>query len=158
MSNSITTVKEYLATNVERLKQQGIQHSGINGYFCLMDFIFQEGREWKPGTVCLAKGRSACYVHAGKAAMRNREYTYVEGYASLYFPIPHAWIVDKDGLVIETTWSTMGTSYYGIPFRTDYIRQQFKKNGHYCMIDQWQDDWTTIRTPREKWLRNLPNQ
>lgn len=156
MSKSITTVEEYLRSSVEHLKQKGIPHSGVNGYFCLMDFILQEGRKWKPGNVCWSKGRSACYVHAGKAAMRNRNYTYVEGFAALYFPVPHAWIVGPDGLVIETTWSTMGTSYYGIPFRTDYIRQQFKANGHYAMIDQWEQDWHTVRTPREEWLRIIP--
>ncbi len=147
------TVKEYLERSIAGLKANGIQHSGVNGYFCLMDFVLQHGREWKPGIECWAKGKMACYIHAGKAALRNRDYTYVEGYAISIIPVEHAWLVDKDGIVIETTWPEMGLDYYGIPFRTDWIRQQIKKNGHYSMINQWEHDWPTIKTPKEKWKR-----
>lgn len=155
MSNTITTVKEFLEFGVAGLKKKGIPPSGLNGYYCPMDFVLRNGRYWAPGNVCWAKGASACYVHAGKAALRNRDYTYVEGYAINLIQVAHAWLVDNDGLVIETTWSEMGKAYYGIPFRTDYIRQQIKKTGCYSMIDQWRgaDAWHTIRAPREEWLR-----
>lgn len=149
----MTTVKEFLQFGIQSLQMKGIPPSGLNGYYCCMDFVLKNGRGWKPGKVCWANGGSACYVHAGKAAMRNPDYTYVEGYASMVIPVAHAWLVDKDGLVIETTWSEMGKDYFGIPFRTGYIRQQIKKTGCYSMIDQWESDWETIRTPREEWIK-----
>lgn len=156
MSNTVTTVKDFLEHSVAALRRNGIGHSGINGYFCVMDFVLQNGKEWQPGTVCWAKNALACYRHAAKAALRNRAYTYVEGYASHnVVPVPHAWLVDPDGLVIETTWRKMGGSYFGIPFRTDYLRQQINATRRYSLIDQWQDDWPTIRTPKEKWLGEI---
>ena len=156
MSNTISTTRDFLETCVEGLKRCHVQHSGINGYFCLMDFVLQHGRYWMPGSVCWAKGASACYVHAAKAAIRNREYTYVEGYAvGAFIPVQHAWLVDKHGLVIETTWSQVGSGYFGVPFRTDYIRKQVKATGVYSMIDQAESDWTTLRTAKEIWLRKI---
>ncbi len=155
-SNTLTTTKDFLEHCVEGLKQNGVQHSGINGYFCLMDFVLQHGRYWMPGSTFWSKGGGMCYVHAGKAAMRNRDYTFVEGYAvGSFIPVQHAWIVDKHGLVIETTWDHMGSGYFGVPFRTDYLRQQVKATGRYSMIDQYENDWTTIRTAKELWLRKI---
>lgn len=156
--NTINTVKEFLEHGIAYLQRGGIPPSGLNGYYCPMDFVLKNGRQWKPGKVCWAKGRSACYIHAAKAAMRNRDYTFVEGYACMVLPVPHAWLVDKDGLVIETTWDRMGADYYGIPFRTGYVRQQVRKHGCYSMIDQWNQgdkSWETIKTDKEKWFKEL---
>lgn len=153
--SEIITVKQWLEEHIELLRSKGINHCGINGYFCLMDFILQRGREWKPGKVCWAKGKMNCFRHASKAALRNRDYTYVEGYAALIIPVHHAWIVDKNGFVIETTWPRTGVSYYGIPFRTDWIRKQQRESDYPSIIDQWTTDWKTMRTPKEQWLRKL---
>jgi len=149
-----TTIKQFLETHIERLRAQGVNHCGINGYFCLMDFILQHGREWNPGTVCWSKGKMNCFRHASKAALRNRDYTYVEGYASLLIPVHHAWLVDGTGAVIETTWPHMGSAYYGIPFRADWVRKQQRESDHLSIIDQWTTDWKTMRTPKEQWLRS----
>ncbi len=152
MSN-ITSSKEYLQWSVRALREKGIDHCGINGYFCLMDFILQNGREYKPGTECWGKGRRECFNHAAKAALRNRDYTYVEGYACMVLPVHHAWLLDKDGNVIEPTWCQMGKSYYGIPFRTDWVRAQRKASSYRSIIDQVDTDFRTMRTPRGKWIR-----
>ncbi|HXJ60739.1 MAG TPA: hypothetical protein VNU68_29190, partial [Verrucomicrobiae bacterium] len=67
----------------------------------------------------------------------------------------HAWLLGPDGNVIETTWKEMGHAYYGIPFRTDYVRNQIRQNKHYSMIDQWEKAFPTIHTPKEVWLRKI---
>jgi len=153
--SEITTIKQHLESRIEFLRSKGINHCGINGYFCIMDFILQHGREWNPGTVCWAKGRRDCFRHASKAALRNRDYTYVEGFAALLIPVHHAWLVDKNGNVIETTWPMMGSGYYGIPFRADWVRTQQRESDCLSIIDQWTYDWKTMRTPKGQWLRKI---
>lgn len=148
-----TTTKQHLESSIELLRSKGINHCGINGYFCIMDFILQHGREWKPGTVCWAKGRRDCFRHASKAALRNRDYTYVEGYASLTVPVHHAWLVDRNGTVIETTWPRPGSSYYGIPFRADWLRKMRRESDYASVIEQWDIDFKTMRAPKAQWLR-----
>jgi hypothetical protein len=152
--SEIATIKQFLETHIERLRSHGVNHCGINGYFCIMDFILQHGRVWNPGTICWGKGKMNCFRHASKAALRNRDYTYVEGYASLLIPVHHAWLLDRNGAVIETTWPHMGSAYYGIPFRADWVRMQQRESDHLSIIDQWTTDWKTMRTPKEQWLRS----
>ncbi len=133
-----------------------VNRQQLNGYSSMQDFVLQNGREFTPGTICWALGKQNCFQHAAEAASLCRDFTYCEGYAAGIIPVLHAWIVDaKDGTVIETTWPEMGTHYYGIPFRTDYVRKQIKLTKHYSMIDQWENDWPTIRAPKEQWLRTF---
>jgi hypothetical protein len=138
----------------------GQTNARLCGYAGMQDFVLKHGREFTPGTICWALGKQNCFQHAAEAASLCRDFTYCEGYAAGIIPVLHAWIVDaKDGTVIETTWPEMGTHYYGIPFRTDYVRNQIKLTKHYSMIDQWENDWPTIRAPKEQWLRKLlPNE
>lgn len=127
----------------------------LNGYTSMQDFVLKNGRDFKPSQTCWALGNQNCFQHAAEAAMLHRDFTYCEGYAAGIIPVLHAWLVDTNGLVIETTWEEVGEYYYGIPFRTDWVRQQLKLKRHYSMIDQWEYDWPTIRAPKEKWLRSL---
>jgi hypothetical protein len=127
----------------------------INGYCSMGDFILRNGRVFHPGDICWALGKQNCFQHAAVAAMEERSLTYCEGYAISIIPVLHAWLLGPDGKVIETTWKEMGHAYYGIPFRTDYVRSQIKLNKHYSMIDQWEKDWPTINAPKETWLRKI---
>lgn len=68
----------------------------------------------------------ACFRNATQAALDHPdELTYVEGFAFAnrgWFPMEHAWVIDKNGNVIDKTWPE-GFDYYGIPFPADQLRQ-----------------------------------
>jgi len=125
----------------------------INGYCSLSDFVLRNGRVFQPGDVCWALGKRNCFQHSAVAAMEEKSLTYCEGYAINIIPVLHAWLLGPDGNVIETTWKEMGHAYYGIPFRTDFIRKMIKFVRHYSMIDQWESGFPTIMAPKETWLR-----
>lgn len=145
---------EYLKAEVAMLRSAN-HVPDINGYCSMTDFILRNGRAMKAGTVCWALGKQNCFQHAAEAAMLERSITYCEGYAISIIPVHHAWLLDSAGNVIETTWPEVGQAYFGIPFRTDYVRRQVKEQKHYSMLDQWETDWPTIRTDKSKWLRKL---
>ena len=147
-------LRDYLTSEVAMMRSMK-SVPDINGYCSMTDFVLRNGQPWKPGKDCWALGKRNCFQHAAEAALMERSLTYCEGYAILIIPVLHAWLVDSIGNVIETTWWEVGHAYYGIPFRTDYIRKQIKANKHYSMIDQWESDWPTIRAPKETWLRKL---
>jgi hypothetical protein len=67
--------------------------------------------------------RGACFENAFQLARRNPELTYCEGRAlSLgIVPIEHAWCIDVDGKVIDTTWDDCETEYVGVQFATPFL-------------------------------------
>jgi hypothetical protein len=66
----------------------------------------------------MRKGRDTRrYMNAGRIALENKGYRYVEGYAvsSHGIPVQHGWLTDQEGkAAIETTWRDLGSSYFGI--------------------------------------------
>lgn len=65
-----------------------------------------------------------CYVNASKLANDHPEFTYVEGWAAGPIPVHHAWVADKNGAVIDTTWPedlSEPRGYVGLPI-PDSIR------------------------------------
>jgi hypothetical protein len=69
--------------------------------------------------------KKTCYKNAFQLVESNPEYTYVEGLAVPQFigmPFEHAWAVDAQGFVVDTTWED-GVEYFGIPFHTDFVRK-----------------------------------
>lgn len=62
---------------------------------------------------------SACFYNASRLARRRRGYRYVEGYAAAdiggsAFPTHHAWNLDREGKLIDTTWKDIGLAYFGV--------------------------------------------
>lgn len=68
-----------------------------------------------------------CYENAAKIALDDPEFTYVEGYVGVLIPIEHAWVIGLDGCVrdptLRNTKDNRVTEYFGIPFKTDYLRR-----------------------------------
>ena len=50
----------------------------------------------------------------------------MEGYAINRWvarhPVAHAWCIDLEGFVVDTTWDE-GMDYFGVPFRMQYVRR-----------------------------------
>ena len=72
-----------------------------------------------------ARQRHRCYATAAAVALRNRHVTYTEGidfHADDPRPVPHAWLTDRAGEVVDL--SAHGVEvYYGIPIpATVYAR------------------------------------
>ena len=122
----------------ERMKPKGYKYSTYSllksyGQY----FTPQERPSW------VKKGRDKeCYRNAYNFVISHPEYTYVEGVADCglldsSFPINHAWAVDKEGKVIETTWSTPGRSYFGIPFEEKFLLNTTLKTKIFGLIPEF---------------------
>jgi hypothetical protein len=107
----------------------------------LVEFMLNHGRDYKvgPNTFAGPRGKTGmCYMNATLLAHNNPEMTYVEGYVATHgVPIEHAWCVDKDGFVVETTIDgSKGhvSEYYGVPFNTRYLRKATVTNDVYGLL------------------------
>jgi hypothetical protein len=89
--------------------------------------------KWMPAGV-----PKQCYANAAKglfaALGRGEEIRYAEGYAisktGLPLPIQHAWLVDKEGRVLDPTWQDhRDYLYYGIVFDTDFVLDMLEETG-----------------------------
>jgi hypothetical protein len=99
-----------------------------------------------------------------------RMLTYVEGFAMLAdigLPILHAWNVDEDGRLIDTTWRaidnetgerrTVPATYLGVRFSLGRAEDACW-NGDTCILDDWMRDFPIFREPweGEDWEREWP--
>lgn len=114
-------------------------------YKSTYDIIIKLGRWFKPTErpADMVKGADKeCYRNAGLLAIeKSKELVYVEGFAdSGFFPMPHAWCVNKKGHVIETTWSSAGKVYFGIPFNTEFLNTVILKRKKWGVIPDYLDN------------------
>lgn len=69
-----------------------------------------------------------CYYNCLQLLDKHPELIYCEGYAlaeGLVLPVPHAWLINLSGEVIDPTWNT-DSAYIGIPFDTDWLISLFE--------------------------------
>jgi hypothetical protein len=80
-----------------------------------------------------AKG---CYKNATNAVLDCPAWRYVEGYAHHRLGIiaEHAWAVDEQGRVIETTWPDAGTAYFGVAFDEPALRRAICATPCFCLL------------------------
>ena len=92
-------------------------------------FVLKYGQSYEPQP--LPKGfrmgqPKQCYFNSAVQAVRKPNLIYVEGFAiGKGFPdIHHAWLVERgSNKVIDRT--TVFDAYFGIPFRTAFVRKQW---------------------------------
>lgn len=105
-------------------------------YQSVDEFVMKFGRNWTPSIPPAGTKfgePKMCYLNAANHAIFDPAVTYVEGYASMKldgggeFPAQHAWCVDSEGRVIDRTWTTPGTEYFGVAFKTKYVREMMLK-------------------------------
>jgi len=99
----------------------------------LIALLLKEGqhylgsKKWRPRCGWRQGPPSQCYGNTFKLVSRDpTRYTYCEGYALARpsFPIEHAWVQDRDGLVIDRTLSDC-TEYLGFPFKFQFCLKAF---------------------------------
>ena len=64
-----------------------------------------------------------CYYNCLQILDEHPELIYCEGYAladGLVLPVPHAWLINSKGEVIDPTWNDRST-YIGVSFDTDWL-------------------------------------
>lgn len=111
--------------------------------------VMRHGRTWTPPApdsplpegVELGAAKQ-CYRNAALVALSNPEYTYVEGYAASIIPIHHAWVVDRDGQVVDPTWHednglSPAKEYVGVPFSREFLGRRLVQTGVFGLFD-WQ--------------------
>lgn len=99
------------------------------------EFLLVHGQPYAPPATPRPKGvrkgtDKQCFRNANHVAA-NHLWTYVEGYGTSYLPCHHAWAVDDDGNVVETTWREAGSSYLGIAFPQDIVELSMLVTGYY---------------------------
>jgi hypothetical protein len=118
-------------------------------YRCPRDFALREGQFFEPRQLPKEIDRgipNECFRNAFLAAL-NRKLPYVEGYAldssQSSLPILHAWNLDRDGCVVDTTWETVGSAYLGTIFPLPALCDTRGRS----TIDDWQNRWPLLREP-----------
>jgi hypothetical protein len=125
----------------------GYHYAGV-GDFLLQHGVWYEPRPL-PRHVCMGI-RRACFGNA-LALCRWRGYAYVEGYAipqieGLHFPTHHAWNLDRDGNLIDSTWEKVGRAYFGVAFPL-MVAQRALLRANNTVLDNPRSRFAIFRNP-----------
>ena len=124
-------------------------------YSGLEHFTLMHGAAWTPAELPLdipVGEARMCFKNAFELVMGDpRRYHYVEGYASGYIPVHHAWAVDQQGRVVDPTWSdrrpgnpVTGRIYVGTSFNFRYVVNTLNETKQYSVLDQWMIGWPIL--------------
>jgi hypothetical protein len=112
--------------------------------------LVRYGREFpviapRPGWLRMGEKRN-CFNTATAYAVTRNNIFYVEGYAlepELLIPVQHAWPVDTNGQVIDTTYDDATDHvYFGIAFKRDFVIDMLAKNNRQA---GWLVNWHLLR-------------
>ena len=152
---TINNTQEYLQAMTDMVKQAC--KTPIGRYYGMDDFILQNGQAFQhaPLPEGIKRGKmKMCYQNAAILALDNPKLIYCEGYAHSIIHTAHAFCVTEDGFVVDPTWKD-GKDYYGVLFKTEFLRETILKRKYYGIIDDWQNHWPIFTTPKEQWHRPL---
>lgn len=91
-----------------------------------------------------------CFANAGKLALIDERFVYVEGYAiGSIVPVHHAWCVDNGGRIVEPTWKKPGEAYFGVAFRKRYLGGEVYRSKHWGLIDTPWNNWRILQKTAE---------
>jgi hypothetical protein len=116
-------------------------------YRNVCDFVLREGRFFepqpRPDSITL-RHIGECFRNAFLTMMRTG-LAYAEGYAVIGSKIPvlHAWNVDAEGSVIDSTWEPVGSIYFGIVFPPSIVER-----AKTSVLDDFESGWPVLR---ESW-------
>ena len=120
-------------------------------YRNVYDFVLREGRFFEPQPrpdLITLRHIGECFRNAFLTMMRTG-LQYAEGYAvvSSKIPVLHAWNVDAEGSVIDSTWEPVGSAYFGIVLPLSIVR-----GAKTSVLDDWENGWPLLR---ESWTEIL---
>ena len=70
-----------------------------------------------------------CYWNCQQLVSKQPELIYCEGFAvsqNLGFPVPHGWLLNSTGKVVEPTWESPCVAYLGVAFSWNWVRSLLK--------------------------------
>ena len=116
-------------------------------YRNVYDFVLREGRFFEPQPrpeQITLRHIGECFRNAFLTMMRTGLH-YAEGYAVVGSTIPvlHAWNVDAEGSVIDSTWEPVGSIYFGIVFPSSIVER-----AKTSVLDDFESGWSVLR---ESW-------
>jgi hypothetical protein len=82
--------------------------------------------------------KKRCFSNALETMVDDFDLTYVEGFAISdggLIAVHHAWCVDEDGNVVDTTWPKPGGTYFGVPLDRDYVTAVVLAKGSDTVFD-----------------------
>ena len=128
-----------------------------SGYFSPADIVLDRGCEMRIAKkMPLKMGEMGnCYMNAQKIAISEwGELLYAEGWATYggksNLPVLHAWLVNKQGHVLDPTWGPKikGRAYYGVIIDTRYMMtRQLQTKRYGPIIDDWEYGHKLLKTP-----------
>jgi hypothetical protein len=126
---------------------EGYHYAGI-GDFLLQHAVWYEPKAL-PGRI--RRGMPRQCFHNSLGLSLRLGYTYVEGYAlpdleNLYFPAHHAWNLDRNENLIDSTWDKTGLAYFGVAFPLDVARDAICHDGN-TVLDNSHARFELFRTP-----------
>lgn len=109
---------------------------------CIETIVLEHGRTFIPSPCPRPKGirrgkMKMCFMNSYHLAV-EMNWTYVEGFAiasDIPIPLHHAWVVDQEGNVIETTWEDSAAEYYGIPLEFNFMERVMLETRRYGVLD-----------------------
>ena len=117
------------------------------------EFVLKHGRAWPSRKLPKGyrRGREGeCWGNSQLRLLRAPDkLIYVEGYAwstNVGLPLPHAWLADDTGAVLDLTWENPDlATYFGVPFRSKYVLGAMVRRG-FCwqLIDTMDACWPRI--------------
>ena len=133
-------------------------------YEIAFNFILKHGRHFKPSALPpnISHGpKRDCLANSANLAIYDPKFIYVEGIGRLFcghrfVPFFHAWCCDQEGNVCDRTWTApnnSGVEYFGVPFRTDFLRDWTKTN--ICQLIQPKCLTYIATLPQAQWLHPL---
>lgn len=117
-------------------------HRTLGGYTSLFHFTHKNGRAMNrvmnpTREMAMWRTPKECYRNAAMIALkRGGRFIYCEGWAAGIVPVPHAWLVDCNGLTYDPTWGMEGVEYFGVAINQSFLRKVLKASSHYGIIDQ----------------------
>jgi hypothetical protein len=110
------------------------------GYRNVYDFVLREGRFFEPQPrpeQITLRHIGECFRNAFLTMMKTG-LQYAEGYAVVGSTIPvlHAWNVDAEGSVIDSTWEPVGSIYFGIVFPSSIVER-----AKTSVLDDFESGW-----------------
>jgi 2'-5' RNA ligase len=124
----LETVRGFMASNFAG--HADFKHKGVE------DLVLSEGKYFNPAPRpkdIKKQPDKECFKNAFQVMM-DHGHTYVEGYAfpkGIPLPIHHAWNVDKNGKVIDSTWKEPGVAYLGVPLSDNFTLKHASETGVY---------------------------
>jgi hypothetical protein len=143
----MTDPKLYLRAYLEQARDFAGNLPTEYCYRNVYDFVLREGQFFEPRLrpeQITLRHIGECFRNAFLTMMKT-ELQYVEGYAvtGSKIPVLHAWNVDAEGSVIDSTWEPVGSLYFGIILPLPIVR-----GAKTSVLDDWESGWPVLR---ESW-------